>query len=192
MNKNIRRSLVIAAGVTSAWALGSAVASADELPQHSIAVPDQASDAVADVQGKTTDVTDGSAVGQVKKVATGAAAKVKSVDTAPTVDTDQVKDKLPTQDELPTQDKLPAPDALPTQDTLPTQDDVQVPDVQAPDTDIDYLFGPLSAFAPDLEGAVSPVVDQTSASVLPPVAATAVTGVRGVTGDITPGYVYTG
>ncbi|QEU92338.1 hypothetical protein [Streptomyces kanamyceticus] len=64
-------------------------ASADELPQHSIAVPDQASDAVQDVKGDLPDV---------KKAATGAAAKVKSVDTAPTVDADQVRDKLPAQD----------------------------------------------------------------------------------------------
>ncbi|GHJ35067.1 hypothetical protein [Streptomyces sp. TS71-3] len=44
MNKNIRRSLVIAAGVTGAWALGSAVASADDLSAHSVSVPDPAGD----------------------------------------------------------------------------------------------------------------------------------------------------
>ena len=48
MNKNIRRSIVIAAGVSGAWALGSAVASADEQPAHSVSVPDRAVDAVED------------------------------------------------------------------------------------------------------------------------------------------------
>lgn len=44
MNKNIRRSIVIAAGVTGAWALGSAAASADELPA-ALSVPDTTADA---------------------------------------------------------------------------------------------------------------------------------------------------
>lgn len=56
MNKNIRRSIVIAAGVSGAWALGSAVASADEMPAHSVAVPDLAGDVVADVQGTVSHV----------------------------------------------------------------------------------------------------------------------------------------
>ncbi|MYS30227.1 hypothetical protein GTW38_25550, partial [Streptomyces sp. SID7804] len=44
MNKNIRRSIVIAAGVTGAWALGSASASADELPLLSVSAPDAGAD----------------------------------------------------------------------------------------------------------------------------------------------------
>src|SRR3569623_1450199 len=58
MNQNIRRSIVIAAGVSGAWALGSAVASADELPAHSLSVPDVAGDTVSDVQNTTSDVQD--------------------------------------------------------------------------------------------------------------------------------------
>ncbi|MDX3246342.1 hypothetical protein PV408_32360, partial [Streptomyces sp. ME18-1-4] len=54
MNKNIRRSLVIAAGVSGAWALGSAVASADELPAASVSTPDVPTTDVTDV----TDATD--------------------------------------------------------------------------------------------------------------------------------------
>jgi hypothetical protein len=49
MNKTIRRSIAIAAGMSSVWALGSAVASADELPAHSVSVPDRPAGAVADV-----------------------------------------------------------------------------------------------------------------------------------------------
>ncbi|MFD3314958.1 hypothetical protein ACFWXN_42560, partial [Streptomyces sp. NPDC058694] len=59
MHKNIRRSIVIAAGVTGAWALGSAVASADELPATSASVPDASLsvDDVDDVVGTVTDTT---------------------------------------------------------------------------------------------------------------------------------------
>jgi hypothetical protein len=61
MNKNIRRSIVIAAGVTGAWALGSTVASADELPASTLSVPDTTTDATdatdANVTADGTDAT---------------------------------------------------------------------------------------------------------------------------------------
>src|SRR4051812_11902588 len=58
MNKNIRRSIVIAAGVTGAWALGSAVASADELPSSSLSVSDPTGDTGSTLDGVVTGVQD--------------------------------------------------------------------------------------------------------------------------------------
>lgn len=55
MNKITRRSNVRAAGVTGAWALGSAVAGADELPAATATVPDAR---VPDVSVDTADTTD--------------------------------------------------------------------------------------------------------------------------------------
>ncbi|RRR69719.1 hypothetical protein EHS43_42000, partial [Streptomyces sp. RP5T] len=54
MNKNIRRSIVIAAGVTGAWALGSAVASADELPAAPLSTTDTTADTVSGAVSATT------------------------------------------------------------------------------------------------------------------------------------------
>ncbi|MBD0839212.1 hypothetical protein [Streptomyces sp. TRM68416] len=58
MNQDIRRSLVITAGVTGARVLGSTAASADELPSSTLSVPD-AADPVGDaVEGLAADVPD--------------------------------------------------------------------------------------------------------------------------------------
>lgn len=56
MNKNLRRSIVIAAGVSGAWALGSAVASADEQPAHSVSQPDRPIEAAGDASADGADV----------------------------------------------------------------------------------------------------------------------------------------
>jgi hypothetical protein len=56
MNKNIRRSLVIAAGFSGAWALGSAVASAEEPPAPPVSVPDRAVDVAQDAGAVRVDV----------------------------------------------------------------------------------------------------------------------------------------
>src|SRR3954470_8540639 len=67
MNKNIRRSIVIAAGVTGAWALGSAVASADELPASSLSTSDATGD-TASTLGSVTDAVTGTVDGVVTGV----------------------------------------------------------------------------------------------------------------------------
>ncbi|NUO42858.1 MAG: hypothetical protein HOV82_12540, partial [Streptomyces sp.] len=59
MNKNIRRSIVIAAGVTGAWALGSSVASADELPASSLSVSDTTTDLTNGVTDTVSDTLTG-------------------------------------------------------------------------------------------------------------------------------------
>ncbi|MGW4568414.1 hypothetical protein ACWEN3_40715 [Streptomyces sp. NPDC004561] len=77
MNKNIRRSIVIAAGVTGAWALGSAAANADELPASSLSVPDAgaatgtgSATGAGSVTGALGDTVDG-AVSDVHDTVTG-------------------------------------------------------------------------------------------------------------------------
>ncbi|XES00756.1 hypothetical protein HEP87_60765 [Streptomyces sp. S1D4-11] len=133
MNKNIRRSLVIAAGVTGAWALGSAVASADELPSSPLSLPD------ATVGATDTAATDTAAT-VTGKVGDTAAKTVPTVeDTARTAVTHQTKKTAPT-----------------------------VTHASAPQDEVDYLFGPLSAFAPQLDRSS---VDETTSAALPPVAA---------------------
>ncbi|GAA3297737.1 hypothetical protein [Streptomyces cinereospinus] len=86
INKNVRRSLVMAAGVTGAWALGSAAPNADELPVSSLTVPDPADDAEGPLDGVTgvgeesvaevtSAVTDrAGSVGEAAADATGSAA----------------------------------------------------------------------------------------------------------------------
>ncbi|MFF8940989.1 hypothetical protein ACF1A5_01695, partial [Streptomyces sp. NPDC014864] len=72
MNKNIRRSIVMAAGVTGAWALGSAVASADELAASSLSAPDPTADASAAVDtGDTAGSLTGAVTGTVDGTVSG-------------------------------------------------------------------------------------------------------------------------
>ncbi|MBC7273236.1 MAG: hypothetical protein H5T76_31825, partial [Streptomyces sp.] len=82
MNKNIRRSIVLAAGVTGAWALGTSIASADELPASTLSTPDATTETVA---------------GTTETVAGTAETVADTTDAAETVadTTDTVADALP-------------------------------------------------------------------------------------------------
>ncbi|HZX37103.1 MAG TPA: hypothetical protein VFF37_01970, partial [Streptomyces sp.] len=152
MHKNIRRSIAVAATATGMWALGTAAASADEVAVSvPLSTPDQAADAVEDVKDVASDVrgeavdaaaqakgaahdpqnTAKGAVPAAKGAAQGATAHVDALDTRGTAD----QARQYAEAELPAYDLPAAPD---------------VADVQG---EIDYLFGPLSAFAADLEQA---------------------------------------
>ncbi|NEC72844.1 hypothetical protein, partial [Streptomyces rochei] len=165
MNKNIRRSLVITAGVTGAWALGSAVASADELPAASVSVPDVVTDTATAPAVTAADTAATTAV-----TATVADAGL-ATDVAPASVAASVTDPA----------SASATDAVPALDTGTVPD--AAPVTEATTGDIDYLFGPLSAFAPDLDRTGSAVqastqesVRETTDAVTPPVAGQAVSG----------------
>ncbi|WP_329118391.1 hypothetical protein [Streptomyces sp. NBC_01465] len=161
MNKNIRRSIAVAATVSGVWGVGAAAsASAAELP---VAVPHTALDKVVDgtdAQGtvaKVTHAAQGKGVGDVRAKAAEAAAAVKAA-----------RGQLPTQ----------------------TPQTPELPSVAQAD-EIDYLFGPLdqipgyaqSAAQGTVQNTAGPAVAQTADSVLPPVAGTAVDGVLPVVGQ---------
>ncbi|MFD5428887.1 hypothetical protein [Streptomyces sp. NPDC127084] len=172
MNKNIRRSIAVAAGAAGMWAIGTAAASADELPSLSLSTPDQATDVAQDKTADVVDIADAAdvdhspAVSAATGTARDAAASKPVVSAASAADLaqDQVRQQAGDTAELP-----------------------------AIDTEIDYLFGPLSAFAPELEqapahahsviGATGPVVDETAQDVLPPIAGRALDGVAPVAGQ---------
>ncbi len=172
MNKNIRRTIVIAAGVSGAWALGSAVASADELPAHSVSVPDKPAEAVSDVSvddaiAQTADALHG-AVGQVVHGVAG--------------DTAQGAHGVGGQVTHVAQGAV-ATAGTAAHGTGPGSADVahgavaQAPGAvaqagahaaQAPEAapEVDYLFGPLSAFAPELaaQSTAAPAAVHTTAA----------------------------
>lgn len=161
MHQNIRRSIAVAATATGMWALGTAVASADELPVSvPLSTPDNAADAVDGVAELTDTVrtetaaakaaagavvaqaTSGpgaKAAGQVDRVtgglehqAAGVAGKLTgAVDRADGVD---VRDAQAVRD----LSGLSGTTALQDLQGLPGYD---VP--AAPDAPIDYLFGPI-------------------------------------------------
>ncbi|MEU4494475.1 hypothetical protein AB0F96_13735, partial [Streptomyces sp. NPDC023998] len=80
MHKNIRRSIAVAATAGGMWAIGTAVASADEAHVSvPLSTPDQAADAVQDAKGAVSDArstatTAATGATQVKGKATGTAA----------------------------------------------------------------------------------------------------------------------
>ncbi|MBD2817748.1 hypothetical protein ID867_06290 [Streptomyces parvulus] len=163
MNKNIRRSLVITAGVTGAWALGSAVASADELPPPGVRPRRR------DRHGRRPAVTRPTPL-----------PPPPSPPRSPTPASRRTWPGLgrglghgPA--------SASASDAVPALDTAPVPD--AAPVTEATTGDIDYLFGPLSAFAPDLDRTGTAVqastqesVRETTDAVTPPVAGQAVSG----------------
>ncbi|MCX4818840.1 hypothetical protein OG883_02765 [Streptomyces sp. NBC_01142] len=245
MHKNIRRSIAVAATATGMWALGTAAASADELPVSvPLSTPDQAADAVEDVKGVDLGaVTDlgvvkelGGAVHGVQGVtsdvqgkAAGTADRAKGAAHGATQNVDAVQGVQGVQGAQNVQG-LGAFQAVEQNDVRAVADQARqyaegklaaydvaagVSDVADTQGEIDYLFGPLSAFAPELEQApghaqagiqdgvttATPVVDAAAQDVLPPVAGRAVDGVlpvagqavgdvgglaQGVVGDVTP------
>jgi hypothetical protein len=152
MHKNIRRSIAVAATATGMWALGTAAASADEVSVSvPLSSPDTAADAVEDV--KDVDVrVDVDAVEDVKGVASGVqdktagtAGQAESAAYGAVQDVQQhdvrgiaEQTRQYAEAELPSYD-VPAAPGLPT---APDAADVQ--------SEIDYLFGPLAAFAHEL------------------------------------------
>ncbi len=192
MHKNMRRSIAVAATATGMWALGTAAASADELPVSvPLSTPDLAAEApdttetvkaVTDTKvfqdAKSVDGIDG-----VKDTLTEAGGKA--------ADAADVRDRLPS-DRIPGEvsDGLPGEVRTPQTPKVPDLGDVrQAPGAvelpAAPADEIDYLFGPIEQIpgyarnqAPAaVQGALAeagPVVGQTSDSVLPPLAAGAV------------------
>ncbi|WIY78338.1 hypothetical protein [Streptomyces anulatus] len=211
MHKNMRRSIAVAATATGMWALGTAAASADELPVSvPLSTPDLAAEApdttetveaVTDTKvlqdAKSVDDIDG-----VKDTLTEAGGKA--------ADAADVRDGLPS-DGLPGEVRTPQTPEVPDHgDVWQAPGAVELP--AAPADEIDYLFGPIEQIpgyaqnqAPAaVQGALAeagPVVGQTSDSVLPPLAAGAVgvavpvvgqavgdvgTLARGVAGEVTP------
>ncbi|MGW3584230.1 hypothetical protein ACWDM8_23250 [Streptomyces rubiginosohelvolus] len=197
MHKNMRRSIAVAATATGMWALGTAAASAAELP---VSVPLSTPDLGAETPDATDVVEDVKAVdraGDVKDTLTKAGNKATgAVEGADAAD---VRDSLPSQadvrDSLPSQVRAPQAPEFPQTAEVPQLGDVQqlpgaghLPDAQipaAPVDEIDYLFGPIeqipgyaqSQVPTAVQGApaeAGPVVEQTSDSVLPPLAADAV------------------
>ncbi|MFB7231171.1 hypothetical protein ACFCY9_25875 [Streptomyces fimicarius] len=164
MHKNMRRSIAIAATATGMWALGTAAASADELP---VSVPLSTPDLAAETPDATEiveDVKDTAAVKDVtdSKVLKGAKAvtdakdaealkNVRGIDAA-----DGVKDTLTeagseaagatdVRDRLPSQVRAPqTPEVPDLGDVQQVPENVRVPQVPAaPADEIDYLFGPI-------------------------------------------------
>lgn len=199
MNKNIRRSIVIAAGVTGAWALGSAVASADELATPAVTAPD-ATPAGTSLTGTLTDTVDGvltdvhdtvsgvtgtatstvsdpvTAVGQKARSAEGAVsdqhrryvegntmagAKVRggeAITGARAARAAQAQDRA-------THITAQAAHTAHTADQVTRTAEghlsvhvsvhVSTPSPRDAQSEIDYLFGPLSTFAPEVEQALA-------------------------------------
>ncbi|MEV5850718.1 MULTISPECIES: hypothetical protein [Streptomyces] len=214
MHKNMRRSIAVAATATGMWALGTAAASADELPVSvPLSTPDLAAEApdttetveaVTDTKvlkdAKSVDGIDG--IDAVKDTLTEAGGKAAG--------TADVRDGLPS-------DRLPGEVRTAQTPEVPDLGDVQqapgaVELPAAPADEIDYLFGPIEqipgyaqnrapAAAQGAPAEAGPVVGQTSDSVLPPLAAGAVgvavpvvgqavgdigTLARGAVGEVTP------
>ncbi|MBK3561941.1 hypothetical protein JHN55_36495 [Streptomyces sp. MBT56] len=229
MHKNMRRSIAVAATATGMWALGTAAASAAELP---VSVPLSTPDLGAETPDATDvveDVTDTEVVKEAKAVTVAKAvdragdakdtltkAGNKAAEAVEDASAADVRDSLPSQapefpqtaevpqlgdvQQLPGAGHLPdtqLPDAQLSDVQFPGAGipDTQLPDARFPDAqipaapvdEIDYLFGPIeqipgyaqSQVPTAVQGALAeagPVVEQTSDSVLPPLAA----GVVGV------------
>ncbi|MFJ7083559.1 hypothetical protein ACIQU8_10035 [Streptomyces griseus] len=206
MHKNMRRSIAIAATATGMWALGTAAASADELPVSvplstpdlAAATPD-ATEIVEDVKDTASakDVTDAKVLKDAKAV-TGAKTVTDVKDTLTEAGSEaagatDVRDHLPSQVRAPQSPEVPeVPDLG---DVRHVPENVRVPQIPAaPADEIDYLFGPIEQIpgyaqnqAPAaVQGALAeagPVVGQTSDSVLPPLAAGAVDAALPVVGQ---------
>ncbi|MFD4336069.1 hypothetical protein ACFWPP_02425 [Streptomyces anulatus] len=197
MHKNMRRSIAVAATATGMWALGTAAASADELP---VSVPLSTPDLAAEVPDTTEAVeavTDTKVLKDAKSVdgITGADGVKDTLTEAGgnAADAADVRDGLPSEggpsDGLPS-DRLPGEVRAPQTPEVPDLGDVrQAPGAVevpvAPADEIDYLFGPIEqipGYAQNQAPAAvqralaeaEPVVGQTSDAVLPPLAAGAV------------------
>ncbi|MGW1881061.1 hypothetical protein [Streptomyces sp. NPDC001970] len=183
MNKNIRRSIVVAAGAAGMWAIGTAAASADELPSLSLSTPDQGIDVLDTVEDTVTGATDAADDVPAVAAATGTAQAGAG---AAVAQAEEAKGAA--------QDATRAP-VVSTADQARQYAEGELSDAQG---EIDYLFGPLSSFAPELvdqapgaaqgyaRGAVAaatPIADETCQDVLPPIADRAVDGVLPVAGQ---------
>ncbi|MFF0506127.1 hypothetical protein ACFYUH_21330 [Streptomyces fimicarius] len=206
MHKNMRRSIAIAATATGMWALGTAAASAAELP---VSVPLSTPDLAAETPDVTEIVEDVKDVKDVKdtasakdvtdaKVLKDAKAVTDAKDTLTEAGSEaagatDVRDRLPSQVRAPQSPEIPeVPDLG---DVRHVPENVRVPQIPAaPADEIDYLFGPIEQIpgyaqnqAPAaVQGALAeagPVVGQTSDSVLPPLAAGAVDAALPVVGQ---------
>ncbi|MFD9969351.1 hypothetical protein ACFWYA_14380 [Streptomyces sp. NPDC059011] len=176
MNKNIRRSIAVAAGAAGMWAVGTAAAAADELPSFSLSTTDKAADSVEDTTAEVTQAPAvAAATGEVREAAATTAGTAGQAEGA-------VREAAQTP-------------VLTTADQARQYAEGEVADAGA---EIDYLFGPLSSFAPELvdrapetvqghaRGAVAhatPVAEQAAQDVLPPIAGRAVDGVLPVAGQ---------
>ncbi|MGW4835906.1 hypothetical protein [Streptomyces globisporus] len=204
MHKNMRRSIAVAATATGMWALGTAAASAAELP---VSVPLSTPDLGAETPDATDvveDVTDTEVVKEAKAV-TDAKAVDRAGDAKDTLtkagnkaaEAVEGAGAADVRDSLLSQVSAPQAPEFPQTAEVPQLGDVQqlpgaghLPDARipaAPVDEIDYLFGPIeqipgyaqSQVPTAVQGALAeagPVVEQTSDSVLPPLAA----GVVGV------------
>ncbi|MFH8688055.1 hypothetical protein ACH4EC_14470 [Streptomyces anulatus] len=192
MHKNMRRSIAVAATATGMWALGTAAASADELP---VSVPLSTPDLAAEAPDTTEAVealTDTKVLKDAKSID-----GIEGVDAVEDTLTEaggkatgaaDVRDALPS-DRLPS-DRLPGEVRTAQTPEVPDLGDVrQAPGAvelpAAPADEIDYLFGPIEqipgyaqnqapAAVQGVPAEAGPVVGQTSESVLPPLAAGAV------------------
>ncbi|OKJ58437.1 hypothetical protein [Streptomyces sp. CB02115] len=192
MHKNMRRSIAVAATATGMWALGTAAASADELP---VSVPLSTPDLAAEAPDTTEAVealTDTKVLKDAKSID-----GIEGVDAVEDTLTEaggkatgaaDVRDALPS-DALPS-DRLPGEVRTAQTPEVPDLGDVrQAPGAvelpAAPADEIDYLFGPIEqipgyaqnrapAAVQGVPAEAGPVVGQTSESVLPPLAAGAV------------------
>ncbi|TLQ44188.1 hypothetical protein [Streptomyces marianii] len=181
MNKNIRRSIAVAAGAAGMWAVGTATASADELPSLSLSTADKAADSVEDT---AAEVTEAPAAAAGKGKAAAATATATAATTTATAGQAEGAVREGAQASVRT-----------TADQARQYAESEV--AEAGD-EIDYLFGPLSSFAPELvdrapatvqghaRGAVAhatPVAEEAAQDVLPPIAGRAADGVLPVAGQ---------
>lgn len=182
MNKNIRRSIAVAAGAAGMWAVGTATATADELPSLSLSTADKAADSVEDTAAEVTEVAEAPAVA----AATGKAQAATAAAAGTAATAGQAEGAVREAAQTP---------VLTTADQARQYAESEVADAGA---EIDYLFGPLSSFAPELvdrapetvqghaRGAVAhatPVAEEAAQDVLPPIAGRAVDGVLPVAGQ---------
>ncbi|MDI9884075.1 hypothetical protein QMZ92_06610 [Streptomyces sp. HNM0645] len=173
MNKNIRRSIAVAAGAAGMWAVGTATASADELPSLSLSTADKATDSVEDTAAEVAEAP-AAAAGKAKAAGATAATAGQAEDV--------VREGA----------------QAPVRTTADQARQYAGSEVAEAGDEIDYLFGPLSSFAPELvdrapatvQGHVrdavahaTPVAEEAAQDVLPPIAGRAVDGVLPVAGQ---------
>ncbi len=153
MNKNIRRSIAVAATAGGMWALGTAAASAAELPVSvPLSTPDAVSDTVEDV--KDTEVKDVEVRDIEVKDVEVRDIEVKDVDA-------DVKDVAHDVHHhgvqgVAEQAHQYAEAQLPAYDLPAAPSAADAPSIADAQDEVDYLFGPLSAFASELEQDAGP------------------------------------
>lgn len=143
MSNNIRPSLVIAAGVTGAWALGSVVAGADEPPAGSLTTPDTATATSATIAAETdASKTDASKTNASKSNAP----RIKG---AEAIQGAKAARAAQAEAKAAAAEAAAAKASDMTTPSAPASAPTSAP-ITPGTNDVDHLFGPLSAFAPEV------------------------------------------